>query len=930
MTATRQFVPVPTTANNGKSPIIAGGQYVLQKPIVPGRTFYASQYSPHNDLVTSDLPAIQAAINACVSAGGGIVILDAADWLLNTAGSPYLTFPADMGYHIVIQGLGKFTTNVRLGPSTRTFIAPDGVLTGNTHTYKNLTVQDLTVNGRNTNGTDLPSNNLFGALFGTAIKANYSDLTFRNVDTVAMGPNIGTGHTTTGGAGAPTGVAITQERRNIDLTIATTPEGFGGTSAYTIKRITVDNCTFGRTGGGGNCGVIISAFYGGADKVISKIWNAPWISNVWAEDILYRDSTYDSGTTPTSTTSAGSGIGGVGFMVGQALQGTRWTAIRCKAYRSPDPGFEFDSCLDLKVIDCYAEDNWNVGFYFTNIGGGADTFGEANREQHIQVRGCTAARRTLGILAADGAPCQPFLFNQARFATPQGKISLIDCNAVSKLAGLPTLGSPAVEFRGNARKITIRNLHIDEEYTTSESPAGTGVTGCKISLMGGRGIIDIDGIHHDAVVTSSGGGNFVLTALALDMCNDHALKIKGIHPHYYHTRSGTTNLTSRIVQMGVSSGVSSSQAFSNSGDQLHQNGVWDAGTGTDMVQTGNGGVVKAAANTTSEFRWIWMMEPGTSWLNIGPFTDGCLSIKHTPGATITGYKGGVMLKRQVKDATTYLDAYVKDDGTSSKLYIDKVIAGSRTNLTTSSALSTRISNGVAFWVRAQIRGNLVTADYFTSAGSIGTVTTGGEETITATLTGADIKSVGEAVQGWAGFTWIPQGTDASIDDARYDRMMVLSGVIQDVTPVELVTMSEVDGINFNVSAGRWRHPSKLVVNNCDFSKAEGATTLKDFLFTDTAEQTSITTQNIGYSSTTLAAAGAITVTTSPFTYSNPNWFRERVGVIGGTVSIVSVTDVAGTTTQLAAASNTSVTLDPGESIVVTYSSAPTMNRVPIR
>lgn len=64
----------------------------------------------------------------------------------------------------------------------------------------------------------------------------------------------------------------------------------------------------------------------------------------------------------------------------------------------------------------------------------------------------------------------------------------------------------------------------------------------------------------------------------------------------------------------------------------------------------------------------------------------------------------------------------------------------------------------------------------------------------------------------------------------------------------------------------------------------------------------------------------ITVTASPFTYtagSSP----EMVGIYGGTVSSVTV---GGTT--FASASPTVVSVSPGESVVVTYTGAPTMNK----
>jgi len=73
---------------------------------------------------------------------------------------------------------------------------------------------------------------------------------------------------------------------------------------------------------------------------------------------------------------------------------------------------------------------------------------------------------------------------------------------------------------------------------------------------------------------------------------------------------------------------------------------------------------------------------------------------------------------------------------------------------------------------------------------------------------------------------------------------------------------------------------------------------------------------------------AITVGTSPFTYTNNDDAAEVVYVFGGAVSNVSVVR-NNTTTQLAAASPAQVLLSAGDAVQVTYSSVPTMVKVPI-
>lgn len=64
---------------------------------------------------------------------------------------------------------------------------------------------------------------------------------------------------------------------------------------------------------------------------------------------------------------------------------------------------------------------------------------------------------------------------------------------------------------------------------------------------------------------------------------------------------------------------------------------------------------------------------------------------------------------------------------------------------------------------------------------------------------------------------------------------------------------------------------------------------------------------------------AITVTASPFTYTNADRVREAVYIFGGTVSQVAKNSV-----NLFTATNCTVWLEPEEAVTVTYSVAPTM------
>lgn len=71
--------------------------------------------------------------------------------------------------------------------------------------------------------------------------------------------------------------------------------------------------------------------------------------------------------------------------------------------------------------------------------------------------------------------------------------------------------------------------------------------------------------------------------------------------------------------------------------------------------------------------------------------------------------------------------------------------------------------------------------------------------------------------------------------------------------------------------------------------------------------------------TTPIGATSITVTASPFTFANPTSLTIEVAVNDGTVSAVAVNGITISTT-----SNTIAIVPPGQSVVVTYTVAPTM------
>jgi len=177
----------------------------------------------------------------------------------------------------------------------------------------------------------------------------------------------------------------------------------------------------------------------------------------------------------------------------------------------------------------------------------------------------------------------------------------------------------------------------------------------------------------------------------------------------------------------------------------------DAGALTNVDVTD--GTLAGAANLATENRLIFV---GSGYT----FGDIEVEAKLTPGSTITSLKGGVILKRI--DDENYIEAYVDDNGTNSRVRIDKVVATVRTNLATAN-LGSRMTAGRRIGIRGRIEGNLVVAGMF---GSFMTFHAFATTEVTATLSTADAALFGGDVGGEWGLVFTPQHASASISDLK--------------------------------------------------------------------------------------------------------------------------------------------------------------------
>ena len=229
-----------------------------------------------------------------------------------------------------------------------------------------------------------------------------------------------------------------------------------------------------------------------------------------------------------------------------------------------------------------------------------------------------------------------------------------------------------------------------------------------------------------------------------DIRGTAAIKNSYLYKQFVGTQSWVFELSVPVAPLarGLPMDILDLFAVDTRGDYTYDSG---ASTNEEVAA----GELKCAANPSTE-------QVAIHTARGYQYGDNQQTVKCVPGATISGCKAGVALKRT--GVTTRLEVYVEDEGTNSRLRIDKVVAGVRTNLNTTT-LPARIKTATAFWVRGRIEGNVVNAEYFTAVPTpMGTFAWN----LNTTLAGGDIAAFGSAVKGSPGRVWIPKTVGASI------------------------------------------------------------------------------------------------------------------------------------------------------------------------
>lgn len=158
------------------------------------------------------------------------------------------------------------------------------------------------------------------------------------------------------------------------------------------------------------------------------------------------------------------------------------------------------------------------------------------------------------------------------------------------------------------------------------------------------------------------------------------------------------------------------------------------------------GIIDAVANFTVEERLIHTALGYT-------YPDHQVTVVAQVGTVVTSFKVGAVIKRI--DVNNYLECYVDDNGTNSRLRIDYIVANIRSNLI-STNLGARLVAGATFAIRGRMERNTVFADFF--LGGIPQKAIAPTTTNKGTMAGV----FSDGARGRAGLSFLPQETTAAI------------------------------------------------------------------------------------------------------------------------------------------------------------------------
>jgi len=197
----------------------------------------------------------------------------------------------------------------------------------------------------------------------------------------------------------------------------------------------------------------------------------------------------------------------------------------------------------------------------------------------------------------------------------------------------------------------------------------------------------------------------------------------------------------------------STDTFGVAGKYNNGGADWTADAGALANCAISGGALNGSANLSTENRFI---HTGTQHAA----GDTEVMTRSTVGSTISSQKNGVIVKRV--DSSNYIEVYVDDNGVNSRIRIDVIIAGARTNVA-STNLAARIISGAKLYVLGRIEGNVVYGEYWSAPPIPNTSATTSAVSGGYQLSIAEITALGKNISGRSGIVFTPQNASAKIE-----------------------------------------------------------------------------------------------------------------------------------------------------------------------
>ncbi len=898
---------------------------------------------------TDDAIGLRAAFNACIAAGGGVIQLEnkAGGYNLRSNGAvagAALVNPDNSGVEVNIQGRGTNVTFINLWTPLSTLITINPLI--DNVTYSPINCRDFTLDGTHNSAS------LHGILYFYTVPAS-GGLTYSTTGRIYVERvNIRNfGHTTGFDRNC---IFFGANRPGVTASNAGTQGRFRGLH---VTDCDLDGGTNATTRGAGIGGISVGCFVNGTSSFTDfcktadrGLWKPSRVysdigphnaGNIIYEDLVFTNVSHSSAQSPLDQSAPGYPIQIGGECVVKSLH-IKGGHIR----NSGDIGIEADGVEELLI----------EGVTFRNCDGNNVLIiplatGRDSDQHNFVVRDCNSFYDAVDEYGTtnplgNGPSSGPFSLN-TRFGGVYNGTGLWENITVrynQQVAAATTMIS-----LGPARKQTIRNCRVilkpSAQTNATFNALVVHAVACSQEL-----IVENLRVDRDGPVTNGCADGWIGIWGATDL----KLTVRGLHGSTKGVESGTSGRNFRAIYMPWSDG-NPTESFTT--DQLEPCFIFDSGAPTNYTFATP--TYTAASNLSTENRAFYVASLVSSGAdqNVCKVKDGSHYSKMATPATRTGYKGGAFGKRSA--ATTYLEAYIYDDGTNTYLCLDKVTAGVRATLlpaaggTATGAVDggnlvtdtisgggsgqafadtgliiTRVAASSTHYPAILVVGDTVTAEHWVSAEP--TVTSdarpvgSGDAWCSATLTGTDVYTFGSRMLGEFGFSQIPALAGATLGKQVHRRRHVISGSIEGLVVDDVNKAKGGASVFYHQPqyATKVRVDGSLLLQNCDFRNAKSSTgTVKDF---DVLTGTDAFMQNVIRRNNQFVTPTAdVTVTfVSTTPWQNQTGSMGTLTIQGGTVTKIELSKDNSTYRDTGVTTG-AFRVAPNWWVKVTHSGAPT-------